>query len=95
MRKALLDTPAQRWIGRGRQIALRVTCSESWLRWATPRWVADAGAEGVDFNFGQGPAPGGRLWDPNYLDPVFLEKLDKFLAALARRYDAWAAERAG
>ena len=84
---ALLDTPAQRWIGRGRQIALRVTCSESWLRWATPRWVADAGAEGVDFNFGQGPAPGGRLWDPNYLDPVFLEKLDKFLAALARRYD--------
>jgi len=84
---ALLDTPAQRWVARGKQIALRVSCSESWIRWATPKWVADAGAKGVNFNFGKGPAPDGRLWDPDYLDPVFLEKLDRFLAAMARRYD--------
>jgi hypothetical protein len=49
--------------------------------------VQDAGAKGVDFEFGQGPKSGGPLWDPDYLDPVFLEKLDHFLAALARRYD--------
>jgi hypothetical protein len=84
---ALFDTPAQRWISKGKRIAIRVSCCESWLRWATPKWVADAGAKGTEFEFGKGPKPGGPLWDPDYLDPVFLEKLDHFLAALARRYD--------
>lgn len=84
---ALFDTPAQRWIAKGKKIAIRVSCSESWWRYATPKWVQDAGAKGINFNFGKGPAPDGRLWDPEYLDPVFLDKLDRFLAALARRYD--------
>lgn len=84
---ALFDTPAQRWIAKGKRIAIRVSCSENWVRWATPKWVADAGAKGIEFEFGKGPRPGGPLWDPEYLDPVFLDKLDHFLAALARRYD--------
>lgn len=84
---SLLDTPAQRWIARGKKIALRVSCSESWLRYATPKWVQEAGAQGLDFAFGQGPRPDGPLWDPDYLDPVFLAKLDRFLAAMSRRYD--------
>jgi len=84
---SLFDTPAQRWIAKGKKIAIRVSCSESWWRYATPKWVQDAGAKGVNFNFGKGPAPDGKLWDPDYLDPVFLEKLDHFLAAMARRYD--------
>jgi hypothetical protein len=84
---SLLDTPAQRWIAKGRKIAIRLTCAESWWRYATPKWVQDAGAQGVNFNFGQGPAPDGKLWEPDYLDPVFLGKLDQFLAAMARRYD--------
>lgn len=83
----LFDTPAQRWIAKGKKIAIRVSCSESWLRYATPKWVQDAGAKGIDFEFGKGPKPGGPLWDPDYLDPVFLEKLDRFLAGMARRYD--------
>ncbi|MBI5383832.1 MAG: DUF4832 domain-containing protein [Verrucomicrobia bacterium] len=85
---SLFDTPAQRWITKGKRIAIRVSCSESWIRYATPKWVEDAGAKGINFNFGKGPAPDGKLWDPDYLDPVFLAKLDNFLAALARRYDA-------
>lgn len=84
---SLLDTPAQRWIAKGKRIGLRISCSESWLRYATPQWVQAAGAQGIDFEFGKGPRPDGPLWDPEYLDPVFLEKLDHFLAALARRYD--------
>jgi hypothetical protein len=84
---SLFDTPAQRWIAKGKQIAIRVSCSESWLRHATPKWVQDAGVKGIEFEFGKGPKPGGPLWDPDYLDPVFLQKLDRFLAALARRYD--------
>lgn len=84
---SLFDTPAQRWIAKGKQIAIRVSCSESWMRDATPKWVQDAGAKGVEFEEGKGVKPGGPLWEPDYLDPIFLQKLENFLAALARRYD--------
>ncbi len=84
---SLFDTPAQRWIAKGKRIAIRVSCSEGWMRYATPKWVQEAGAKGVDFEFGKGPRAGGPLWDPDYLDPVFLAKLDHFLATMARRYD--------
>lgn len=84
---SLLDTPAQRFIAKGKQVAFRVSCSESWMRYATPQWVQNAGAKGTDFEFGKGPREGGPLWDPDYLDPVFLDKLDHFLAAMAARYD--------
>lgn len=83
----LLDAPAQRWIAHGGQVAFRITCSENWTRYATPEWVRKAGAKGVDYKWGQGPVEGGPLWDPDFLDPVFLDKLDRFLATMARRYD--------
>ena len=86
-----LDTPAQRWIARGGQVAFRITCSESWLEYATPKWVFDAGARGIRYNFGfgesGGPRPDGKRVDPDYADSIFLEKLDAFLAAFAARYD--------
>ena len=86
-----LDTPAQRWIARGGQVAFRITCSESWLEYATPKWVFDAGARGIRYNFGfgesGGPRPDGKRVDPDYADPIFLDKLDAFLAAFAARYD--------
>ena len=84
---ALLDTPAQRWIAQGKKIALRISCSESWLKFATPEWVKDAGAKGVFFQFGKGPQEDGPLWDPDFGDPVFLQKLENFLQAMAARYD--------
>ncbi len=84
---SLLDTPAQRWIDKGKQIALRISSTESWMRWATPEWVHDAGAKGYNFTVGKGVDPNGPYWEPDYKDPVFLDKLDHFLAALARRYD--------
>ncbi len=84
---SLFDTPAQRWIAKGKRIALRVSCTESWLRHATPEWVKAAGAEGAEFDFGKGVRAGGALWEPDYLDPVFLAKLNHFLEAMARRYD--------
>jgi hypothetical protein len=84
---SLFDTPAQRWIAKGKKIAIRVSCCEGWCRYATPKWVHDAGAKGVDFEFGKGPCENGSLWEPNYVDPVFLAKLEHFLSALARHYD--------
>jgi len=84
---ALLDTPAQRWIARGKRVAFRFTCSENWMRYATPKWVEEAGAKGTYYNTGKGPDPDGDYWDPFFDDPVFLKKLDTFLAAAAARYD--------
>ena len=75
----LLDTPAQRWIDKGRQVAFRITATESWLYHATPEWVFDAGAQGYDVE--------GNFMEPEYDDPVFLEKTDRFLRAMADRYD--------
>jgi hypothetical protein len=84
---ALLDTPAQRWIAKGKKISFRISCSESWLKFATPEWVKNAGAKGVFFEFGKGPKENGPLWDPDFGDPVFLQKLEHFLQAMAARYD--------
>ena len=84
---AILDTPAQRWISKGKKIALRLTCSESWLDFATPEWVKNAGAKGIYYEFGKGPVEKSDRWDPVFDDPVFIEKLENFLAAAAARYD--------
>ena len=84
---SVVDTPARKWIAKGKQIAFRFSCSESWCRWATPEWVQQAGAKGHNFTPGKGVQEDGPFWEPDYDDPVFLEKLDHFLAAAAARYD--------
>ena len=84
---SVLDTPAQRWIAKGKQVAFRITASESWIRWATPRWVQEAGAKGYNFRPGKGVELDGPYWEPDFDDPVFLKKLDRFLSAMAARYD--------
>ncbi|HEY3324387.1 MAG TPA: DUF4832 domain-containing protein [Planctomycetota bacterium] len=84
---ALLDTPAQRWIAKGKRAAFRITCSENWTENATPDWVRKAGAKVVNYTWPKGPDPNGKNWDPVFDDPIFLEKLDHFLAAMSARYN--------
>ncbi len=84
---SILDTPAQRWISKGKKIALRITCSETPIPWATPKWVYEAGAKGYFFVPLEGIKENGTHWEPIYDDPIFLEKLDHFLSKLAERYD--------
>ncbi len=84
---SVLDTPMQRFAGRGVPAAFRLSCSESWMRYATPQWVEAAGARGYNFTPGKGIHDNGVFWEPDYDDPVFLAKLEHFLAALANRYD--------
>jgi hypothetical protein len=83
----IMDAPAQRWIDKGLQIALRFPVTESFMRYATPQWVQDAGAKGCNFTVGVGEDPNGPYWEPDYDDPVFLEKYGNFLAEVAARYD--------
>lgn len=84
---AILDTPAQRWIAKGKRIALRFTTSENWMKYATPEWVKNAGAKGTFYEFNKGRVDAGNTWDPIFDDPVYLAKLEAFLAAAAKRYD--------
>lgn len=84
----LIDSYAQPWVAQGKKIALRVTACENRFRYATPEWVQKAGAKGLDYKFSTIGKPSDEtLWEPDYLDPVFLAKLDHFLAALAKRYN--------
>lgn len=82
-----VDTPSQRWIAKGKQIALRITCCETGMHFATPRWVYEAGSKGYFYSYGKGVDPQGKHWEPDYNDPVFLEKHEAFVAAMAKRYD--------
>ncbi len=89
---AILDTPAQRWINKGKRIALRFTTSENWLRYATPEWVRNAGAKGVEYPMRTHANPDKLMndlicWEPDFGDPVFLGKLENFLAAAGARYN--------
>ena len=61
--------------------------SPSWLEYATPKWVFDAGAKGIRFSWAKrGPDENGNLVDPVFDDPVYLEKLENFLMAAGKRY---------
>ena len=74
-----LDTPAQRWINIGKKIAFRISATESWMYYATPKWVFDEGVTGYDVD--------NRVLEPDYDHPLFLEYVERFVAAMADRYD--------
>jgi hypothetical protein len=82
----LVDTVAQRYLDRGLQVAFRFTASET-HDVGTPEWVRAAGARGYHYEPGKGVVEQAQRWEPDFDDPVFLQKLDAFLAAAAARYD--------
>ncbi|WP_072999672.1 DUF4832 domain-containing protein [Mariniphaga anaerophila] len=74
----ILDTPAQRWIEKGKKVAFRITATENWMHQGTPQWVFDAGAKYYKAH---------DYIEPDYDDPVFVEKVEKFVAKMAEKYD--------
>lgn len=89
---AVIDRIIEKWTAHGLGIAFRISCKETSTdrieqQFATPRWVMEAGARGGHYRMGQPTGPEGP-WEPAFDDPVFLAKLDRFLAAFAARYDA-------
>ncbi len=79
---SLVDTAAQRFIDSGKKVALRFVTSMATVN-ATPLWVYEAGAKPFVYQWKDN---GGTYSDPIFDDPVYLEKLEAFLAAAGKRY---------
>ena len=89
----LIDDIVTKYVPLGYKIAFRITSDETGpfpdyvgqekngIQYATPAWVAMAGAKGT--------VTGRRIksWVPQWDDPVYLEKLNNFHKAFAARYD--------
>jgi len=79
----VLDEVIKRWWAKDRRVSFRVTCKETGNQtYATPKWVFDAGAKGELVGM-----YGSACFEPDYGDPVFLEKFENFMQALGTRYD--------
>lgn len=78
-----LDSIMESWGGHGYRFSMRVCTFESATEGprahATPDWVYKAGAKYTTL-------PGGMV-EPDYGDPVFLDKLGRFMRALGARYN--------
>ncbi len=89
-----IDNIVEKYVPMGYGISFRISCKETGqvneavpteingIRYATPYWVKQAGAKGIDR-----PEFGSPSWTPDWIDPVFLEKLDNFHRAFAQKYD--------
>ena len=89
---AVIDRIIEKWTAHGLGIAFRISCKETSTdrieqQFATPRWVMEAGAKGGYYRRGEVLGADAAPWEPVFDDPIFLAKLDKFLAAFAARYD--------
>lgn len=83
---SIVDTPAARWIAKGKQVCFRFSCSEGGKAPGTPEWVRKAGAK-VNLLPGKNGVTDETRWEVDFDDPIFLDKLGNFLAAAAARYD--------
>lgn len=87
----IIDSIINKWKQHGLGYSFRISCKETSTdrieqQFATPKWVMQAGAEGGYYRSGETVGDDGP-WEPNFDDPVYLDKLDHFLAAFAERYD--------
>ncbi len=76
----LIDDVINDYSQYGVKVSFRITCKETDANnmYATPEWVKNAGAAGTMLD---------NAWEPDYGDPIFLQKLDNFHKAFAERYD--------
>lgn len=74
-----LEDIMNEWGQYGYKFSLRMVCFETSYEYATPKYVFDEGAYGVDIP-GSGP-------QPDYGDPIFLKYLEKFVEKFAEQYD--------
>lgn len=80
------DEQAERWRSAGKRVMLSAVTADHAAagRSATPPWVFDAGAKGVDSVARDGVT---RSTFPVFWDEVYLEKYAQFVEAFGRHYD--------
>lgn len=93
-RWAVIDDAIAAWSKTGRQFAFGVMCASTHSAadrpFVTPEWVFKAGARRIEIDLTPNePTTGtpGHKIAPVFDDPIFLQKLRKFIAALGARYD--------
>jgi Beta-galactosidase len=89
-----IDNIVEKYVPKGYKISFRISCKETGvapnsvpveingIRYATPYWVVKAGAKGIEK-----PPYGTPSWTPNWGDSIFLQKLENFHKAFAKKYD--------
>ena len=89
-----IDDIVEKYVPMGYGVSFRISCKETGpaptsvpnevngTRFATPYWVSQAGAKGIEH-----PEYGSASWTPVWNDPVFLDKLDNFHKAFAEKFD--------
>ena len=89
----LIDESLQAWGKRGVRIAFRIMTANAHSKgyYCSPKWLFDAGCRSFDYlEGGADPTSGGsriKRVEPDYGDPLYLEKHGRFIKALAQRYD--------
>lgn len=89
----LIDEVIDAWKPRGVTVALRVMTTNAHSKgyYTSPKWLFDAGCKSHDYTVGgDDPTSGGKRIariEPDYADPLYLEKHGAFLKALGARYD--------
>jgi hypothetical protein len=89
----LIDDSLAAWAQRQARIAFRIMTTNAHTKgyYCSPKWLFDAGCKSYDYVAGgadiaSGGARIARI-EPDYGDPVYLEKHGRFIKALAERYD--------
>lgn len=93
-RWAAIDDAIAAWSKAGRQFAFGVMCASTHSAkdrpFVTPEWVFKAGAKRIEMDLAPNRAttgtPGHKI-APVFDDPIFLEKLKRFIEAFGARYD--------
>lgn len=82
-----IDKVIEEWSPLGYKFALRFCCYEPWLEYSTPKWLFDMGIGQTRNEFKKEDGSIRYAYEPDYDDPIFLEKLEAFLAKAAQKYD--------
>ena len=88
----LIELVLKEWAARGKTVIVAVKTAQKGghsptAKGATPDWVFAAGAQKVVFTPKTGESKSETVLFPVFWDPVYLAKYDKFIKALAARYD--------
>lgn len=83
-----IDDFLEKWDERGGRCAFGVmavaSSSSNYSEYITPKWVFDSGAKSLYITY----ADGRKQYIPqSWSDPVFMQKVENFAKALAKRYD--------